>query len=76
MTHEDIVAKLIGSVNPVADSAIDAERFKNLEDLCLLTEQLIRKIKRVAACKDQYEHSIKKAAKYADDFLNELKLEI
>ena len=64
----DVVTKLIGPIVPLGCEARDPERLENLKTMCDLVEKLTYKISEVA---DQvsYEESVKRAQKYADDFL-------
>ncbi len=69
MTHEEIVMKLVGEIQPVGETTIDDERFDNLQTMCGLVSDLLGEIHRVSANKERYEFSIKRAGKYAHDFL-------
>lgn len=64
----DVVTKLIGPIVPLGCEARDPERLENLKTMCDLVEKLTYKISEVA---DQvsYEESVKRAQKYANDFL-------
>lgn len=64
----DVVTKLIGPIVPLGCEARDPERLENLKTMCDLVEKLTDKISEVA---DQvsYEESVKRAQKYANDFL-------
>ena len=68
MTITDVVFKLIGKVKPVGESNEDSIRYENLQNLCLLTSDLIEQIKTIANS-DSYEYSNKKASELAKDFL-------
>jgi hypothetical protein len=57
---ETVVMKLVGPVDPVGDSRIDADRLDNLKALCNLTEALVGRIAYVAA-KDERLASVKAA---------------
>lgn len=72
----DINRKLLGAVEPQGESNIDRERFENLVNTCNLIELLLRDIHYVAQEKNRYESSIKKAGKYAYDFLQQIKEEL
>jgi len=67
-----IVNKVVGNINPAGDASKDYIRFSNLVDMCELVEMLITDIREVSKNKDRYEYSMKKAGKYADDFLKQL----
>jgi hypothetical protein len=72
MTHYDIIKKLIGSVEPYGDSKIDEQRLKNLNDMQILVEQLIRDIKSAASYSDRQEHSMQQIGVHAKMFLQEI----
>lgn len=71
MTHTEIINKLIGPVNPIGETNADNVRFENLKAQCELVDKLLAQIQRVANCKDSNEHSVKRAATYADKFLTQ-----
>jgi len=73
MTHEQIVNKLIGPINPVGESNEDEKRYRNLEVMCTLVDKLLFQIHQVSMEKDRCESSIKKAGQYAYSFLKEVK---
>ena len=71
-TVVEIVENLIGEINPVGETNEDEIRFENLKLMCDLTNSLISKIDNVSyENKDRQEHSIKRAAEYAERFLTE-----
>ena len=72
-TIVEVVEKLIGYVNPVGDSNEDSERFENLKELCYVVDMLLGKISYVGLKKTSVQHSVKKAADYANKFLQEVK---
>jgi galactitol-specific phosphotransferase system IIC component len=72
MTLYDVVTKLVGSVNPIGDTVIDETRFENLKILTMLVDSLIKDIDGVASLKMSHEFSVKKAGKFADDFLTSI----
>ena len=73
MTNYDVVRKLIGKISPVGESNEDADRFKNLEELTLMIENLITDIDDMAFYhKDAHQFSIKKSVKFAIEFLNRI----
>lgn len=47
-TIVEVIDKLIGETEPIADSAIDAERFDNLETLISVTAELLARIGEVS----------------------------
>ncbi len=69
----DINKKLIGSIMPVGESNTDEQRFENLREHCELTYNLIIEVIEVAKHKDRGEHSMNRAGKYAQQYLDEWK---
>lgn len=71
MNYIEIIKKLIGPINPVGDSHIDAERFENLKYMCEMVDKLVQEIDNVHyRYKDDNEASIKLMADYADNFMS------
>ena len=71
MEIKDVVLKLIGPVDPVGETSADEKRFKNLIELCELTEQLVCIIDEVAyQNKGRAEYSMSRAGKYAFEFID------
>lgn len=67
----EIIEKLIGSIEPIGDTNADNERFENLKVMCELTNSLVRKIDDVSyRHKNSHEFSVKRAVEYADNFLS------
>jgi hypothetical protein len=74
MNHHEIVKKLIGRINPVGETNMDNERFKNLKELTALVENLITDIDDMAFNnRDAHEFSVKRAATYATEFLDRIR---
>lgn len=72
MSLEQIVMRIIGSINPVGETNTDDIRFKNLQTLCKLVLDLTSNIDSVIReNKDHYEYSRKRVADYAREFLIE-----
>lgn len=70
MTHTEIVKKLIGNINPIGKSEIDAERFENLKQMCELVHDLVILIDDMAFDnRNAREDSVRQAADYAKNFL-------
>ena len=69
----DIVYESIGSIQPGGLSHIDTHKLENLRELASLVDRLLFDISLVARLKDRKEHSIQKAGKFADQFLNDIK---
>ena len=72
MTNFEIVQKIIGKINPVGDSGVDAERFNNLKEMCSLHQQISEAIWIVSGERNRYEHSMKIAGQFAYNHLKEL----
>lgn len=72
MDIKEVVDKLTGPIMPVADSAIDAERYKNLEEKILLADKLIDDIVFVSNEVNSSFSSKQKAGIRATRFLEEL----
>ncbi len=69
----DIVHKMIGSVHPVGDSAIDKERYINLVDQLDLLKMLFENVYEVYLLnKDSHEESCKRSAEKARDTMKEI----
>lgn len=75
MNHTKIVDKLIGPVEPVGESYEDNLRGCNLDDLILLTDNLLTQILRVS-WREGNQASVKKSADKAKMFLKEWKDEL
>ena len=73
MDYKKIIMKLIGDIDPVGETNEDEERFGNLEDMCALVAGLLFEIKRVSGNADRSEGSMRRAGKYAQVFLNDVK---
>ena len=68
----EIVAKLVGKINPVGETNTDNERFENLKVMCDLVEKLIVDIDTVGySNRNAYEFSKKRAAEYSEKFITE-----
>lgn len=65
----DVVKKLIGPIEPVGDSHIDAERLENLKVACDLVDKLVQDINAVAFSVGDHMASVKAAKNYADGFI-------
>lgn len=69
MTLLEIVMKLNGAINSVAESHTDKKRFKNLEELCCLTDKLFGMIWEESEKANYPEFSRARSGKYAKEFL-------
>jgi hypothetical protein len=71
----EIVEKLIGEIEPIGVSEVDAKRLYNLFEIIELTEDLIERIRVVAKNKTRHEDSMKTAGNCDDKFLHRIKQE-
>lgn len=75
ITNEALLAvllKLIGNVDPVGETTQDNESFENLKTLCFIADKLIDIVDDVHfKNKDSKEHSVKRSADAALNFLIE-----
>ena len=67
---KELIDKLLGPTNPVADTHVDNERLENLKAKIKLTGKLIEEIRYVASKKDSGFGSVAMAGKVADKFLD------
>lgn len=72
MENIDVVRKLLGRIEPVADSAIDKERLSNLHETIEVVENLLSDIYLAAQNKNSQEHSVKEIGLVASKFLTNL----
>ncbi len=75
-TAHDIVMKIIGEIDPIGDSSVDARRFSNLQNMISLVDNLLHDIYNVSLNKDRIESSMKESgisAREALDILIEWK---
>ena len=68
----EVVAKLVGSIQPIGDTNVDNERFANLTVLCELVDKLLTDIDDVAMNKDRAEYSMKRAGQAASKFFDRM----
>lgn len=76
MELTEIVNKLIGPIKPLGDSSQDPKRLLNLVKQIELVDDLIDQILQVDGFKGAKEHSVKKAAREASNYISELKEKI
>lgn len=69
MEYTEIIKKIIGNVRPVGETNTDNERFENLKSMCVVAENLLDEIQKVADEKSSCLKSAKKAGEFANDFL-------
>lgn len=73
-TTTEVIKKLVGSVNPIGETTTDAVRFNNLKLLTEVSENLLEIISHVhRQNKHSHEHSVRKAADHAGEFLERIK---
>ncbi len=73
MTHTDIVRKLIGPINPIGKSEVDAERLENLKEFTNLVDALLQDLDQlVYDNRHAHEGSIKASRSFATQFLTEM----
>ena len=68
----DLVYKVIGEINPVGDSAIDAERKENLKEMIELVERLFFDLHGVACEMFSDKESIIELSEIANNGLKEI----
>jgi hypothetical protein len=69
----DVVNKLIGPIEPVADSSIDYKRLENLRAYCSVVDKMLFEIQMVANRRDSKFASVMTAGHFAHKFLNDIK---
>ena len=69
MNIYDLVRKILGGIQPVAETHCDDEKYENLKATIELVELLIGDIGEVAKEKDRQEFSVSRAGKRANEFL-------
>lgn len=73
MNHTEILKKLIGPVSPVGETNEDDRRFENLQAMCVVANDLIVELNRIAIKnKRASEYSVKRAGEYADNCLKNI----
>lgn len=73
MTYYEIVKKLIGPIDPVGETNEDDKRFKNLEALCELVDELVSDIAYVEDINSEsHRCSENRAGLFASKFLDRL----
>lgn len=68
----DLVYKVIGEINPVGDSAIDAERKENLKEMIELVQRLFLDLRGVSEGLFRQEASVREASKMAYNALQQI----
>ncbi len=73
----DVVKKLLGDIEPVAETNEDNRRFKNLKATTELVDRLFTDIDAVATSyKGRHEFSVKRASGFAREFMDDLEAAI
>lgn len=63
----------LGSIQPYGDTNIDEERLENIDKYGELCEALIDKLIQTAQYADRHEYSMKKMAKEAEKWLEDIR---
>lgn len=67
----DVVNKLVGNIEPIADASVDEERFENLKTYCSLINEMLMKVDNIAcATKGSKLYSLKRVDDYLTNFFN------
>ena len=72
----DFVRKVIGPIYPLGESRVDEIRFRNLEELLDLIDELYMDVVGIAEYDSAHEHSVKKAVTLARNWLYEKREEL
>ena len=70
---EDMILKLIGSINPIGETNTDNERYENLKEMTELIDSLLGYVAEVYQNKDRHEYSMKRAGEHVEDFFKDIK---
>jgi len=72
MVIRAVIQKLVGNIDPVADSAIDAERLENLKTLCKVLFEFVVDIDRIGNMSRNSPYaSEKEIGQFANKFIVE-----
>lgn len=71
-TIYQVITKLVGPIEPIGETNTDEKRFENLKMMTDIVNELVTEIEHVSYSERQ-QFSVKRAGKFADDFLKELK---
>lgn len=67
----DIVNKLVGNIEPIADASVDEERFENLKTYCSLINDMLIKVDNIACDSEGSKlYSLKRVNDYLTNFFN------
>lgn len=69
MELHEAVEKLVGPISPVGETNADDQRFENLREMTNLINHLLDQVRLVAEKKERHEFSIRRAGKYAEEFI-------
>lgn len=72
----EIVQKLVGNYETIGDASIDPNRLKNLEELCMLTEELVEIIANEAYKIKRYEYSVHSSGDVSINYLKYIKEQV
>ena len=72
----EIVQKLVGNYETIGDANIDPNRLKNLEELCMLTEELVEIIANEAYKIKRYECSVHSSGDVSINYLKYIKEQV
>lgn len=71
--YYDVIKKLLGPIDPIGDSQVDADRYENLLATTHLVDKLLFDINQVSRFATHSAHSIAHAGKWAQNFIQEIK---
>lgn len=67
----DVVNKLVGNIEPIADASVDEERFENLKTYCSLINEMLMKVDNIACATEGSKlYSLKRVDDYLTNFFN------
>ena len=72
----EIVHKLVGNYETIGDASIDPNRLKKLEELCMLTEELVEIIANEAYKVKRYEDSVHSSGDVSINYLKYIKEQV
>lgn len=72
----EIVCKLVGNYETIGDASIDPDRVKNLEELCMLTGELVEIIADEAYKIKRYEGSVQSSGDVSINCLKYIKEQV
>jgi hypothetical protein len=72
MNINEVVKKILGPIDPIGETNTDDKRLINLQNTIKVVDELLSDIKYVAEYSNCQAHSMNKAGKLAERFLNEI----